>query len=172
MSQLPASCMPSMLKRRTTAPVYAMSTMDEEVDKQSRTGGSIMFSLLPASIQSRIPRMPSLRRTKSGPMRSDPGKGIHYHSRTRSASGATTPISEATEADTIVASEEEDTLGALWIPTKRPDVLSELGVRGGPPGSAIEWRSGRPGKSISYCVMRKPLLTAITRNGTPHQRCR
>lgn len=150
---------PPMLTRRTTAPApLSTTTIDKEADKHSgsRDGGSsiMLLSLLSGSIQSRIPNMPLLRRTKSGPVSSDPGKGRpHYHPWTRSVSGATTPISEVTDAETetVVASEEDDTVGALWIPSKRPDVLDEMAVRAGPSGSAIEWRCGRPGMSMLAC---------------------
>lgn len=148
MSQPPSIYMPSMLRRRITVPSTSTSTMDDNIDKHSWSAGSVMCSLLPSSIHSRIPTMPSLRRTKSGPMRTEHGKVTHRHSRQWSASGVTTPISEDTETETLVASEGENPLGALWLSGQRNDTIGESLVKAGQPGSGIEWRCGRPGKTV------------------------
>ncbi|RKU46804.1 hypothetical protein DL546_007257 [Coniochaeta pulveracea] len=147
MSQPPSICVPSMLRRRTTAPSTPIS-VESNVDKYNWSPTSVMLSLLPNSIHSRISKMPLLRRTKSGPMRSEPGKQSHNHSRTWSASGITTPMSEDTETETMVASDGENALGPLWFSGQRSEPVGESIEKGGQPGSGVEWRSGRPGMEL------------------------
>jgi hypothetical protein len=81
-------------------------------------------------------------------MRTEHGKVTHRHSRQWSASGVTTPISEDTETETLVASEGENPLGALWLSGQRNDTIGESLVKAGQPGSGIEWRCGRPGMEL------------------------
>ncbi len=99
---------------------------------------SMMLSVLPNSIQSRLPKVPSIRRTMTSPMRNG------YPSPPLS-SGSVTPVSEAEEfmdpskRDMSVAAEPYESL------RQKADGLPGLDVVKKSP-SGVDWRSGRQGK--------------------------
>lgn len=113
-----------------------------------------MFSVLPTSIQSRLPPLPSIRRLVIAPTKGRPYPNIPY------SSGSTTPL---TEADTIVADDsgsmrlEEvvDIEGTLALAESKargfatgPNIIPTLGGAASPAVSGIDWRCGRQGTEL------------------------
>lgn len=139
MSNSAKGCMPSRLKRRRTTPGETTKVHnDYSLEKQTV---SVILSVLPAAIQSRLPPMPALARPRSGGL----GHGRHD---SRSSSGASTP--PLTDTDTVFGDDDAfmDSFGPASGKLNAPSNLDMIVRSGQPPAapdSAIEWRYGRPG---------------------------
>lgn len=164
----PAPCIAATTNRTTTSSrswrnplnlnrVVMHHEENVRVEKEERV--SLMFSALPASIQSRLPPIPSLRRTMTTPIRSSimplgfstavgsgtaagNGNGLGLRSRASSP-----PLSEA---DTEIEHEHDDVLEELEFGATR-SYVSVMGLR--TPGreaveegeSTVDWRYAKLG---------------------------
>ncbi|OIW32123.1 hypothetical protein CONLIGDRAFT_641873 [Coniochaeta ligniaria NRRL 30616] len=111
---------------------------------------SVLFSVLPLSIQSRLPPMLSMATTPSG----------GYEDKTwnsRTSSGATTPF---TEADTLVG-DEDGVVEIVDFAAGRTDMQSRSDI--GPSG--IDWRCGRPGLELLISAVDESTNAAVLRSG-------
>jgi hypothetical protein len=150
-----------MLRRRRTIPAEPSSFVQEDYSMKRQTV-SVIFSVLPLSIQSRLPPMLSRPTTPSGGFADKP-----WNSST--SSGATTPF---TEAETLV-SDEDGVVETLDFAARRTDALSrpDVGALQRPaPGSGIEWRCGRPGLELLISAVDESKNAAVLRSGhmAPH----
>ncbi|KAH8912533.1 hypothetical protein BR93DRAFT_82399 [Coniochaeta sp. PMI_546] len=156
MSYSPETCRPPMLRRRRTGQGEPMSTAPEDQSMRRQTF-SVILSVLPLSIQSRLPPMLSRPTT--------PSDGYADKAWNSSASsGATTPF---TEADFLI-DDEDRLVETMDFAAGRTDMLSrsDLGALQRPaPGSGIEWRCGLPGLKLLISAVDESKNAAVLRSG-------
>lgn len=143
-----------MLRRRRPVPAQPMSFLQEDYS-MSRQTVSVICSVLPLAIQSRLPPLLSRPTTPSGGGYADKA----WNSST--SSGATTPF---TEADTLVSDEDGgvETLDFAADVRSRPDTGA---LQRPAAGSGIEWRCGRPGLELLISAVDESKNGAVLRSG-------
>lgn len=138
------------MSSRSWMPLFGNMVVREEnlrVEKQEPV--SVMYSVLPTSLQNRLPVIPSIRRTVTMPIR---GSMIHMPF----SSGSSTPLSEA---DTEVMSVEDSDDPALMESidysstgySSARNYISTLGTRPATPDhqnqSGVDWRYAKQGST-------------------------
>ncbi len=124
----------SLVDRNSAREEYQERMQDRASLKEDRV--SAMLSVLPNSIQSRLPKVPSIRRTMTAPMKSGYLTPV--------SSGTATPVSES--EDPMESSRRDGASCADSYENLRhkTDGLPGLDVIKKSP-SGVDWRSGRQG---------------------------